>query len=320
MWVSANRASRVLYNFLVTLNKKIVFIIPANICPVVLATFIKAKVQYQLVDIDRRTLCADIQLIKAVLAKGELAYGLLFVRTFGSLLVRDAELVDLKEGFKNLEVVIDDRCLCIPELDATKFSKAIDLTLFSTGYSKFVELGYGGFGWLSSQNKIKYKAPVLEFNETSHEKLVDDFNHAISKRIKFQYSHDDWLDNRELPLPLSDYFNLIDNKIKESLAHKQSINNIYRRIISSEFWLGEEFDMWRFSILVKNKTKVIDEIFSNDLFASSHYSSMAGIFDDGKAQIASEVHSKIVNLFNDYRFAIEMAIRVATIVNDEARK
>lgn len=45
--------------------------------------------------------------------------------------------------------IIDDRCLCKPELEDVVPEK-VDLVLFSTGYAKYVELSYGGFGITSN--------------------------------------------------------------------------------------------------------------------------------------------------------------------------
>ena len=40
--------------------------------------------------------------------------------------------------------IIDDCCLCIPEL-ADSLPENVDLCLYSTGYAKFIELSYGGY-------------------------------------------------------------------------------------------------------------------------------------------------------------------------------
>ncbi|MEH0373769.1 hypothetical protein [Vibrio mimicus] len=318
MWVTANRASRVLYNFLISLEKPICFLIPANVCPIVLATFIKAKVPYRLLDIDRKTLCIDLKILEQYLRQSEDDFGLLFVRTFGYTQHQESDLDTLKTIHENLAVIIDDRCLDIPQVDATAFSESIDMTLFSTGYSKYVELGYGGYGWLSKTQAARYSSPDITYDEVEHEKLVSDFNHAILSKVKFIYRYDNWLDNRILPHSLEEYFQLIRKKSAETKDRKAQNNAIYRHKIKPELWLGEEFDNWRFSILVSNKTQLLDSIFANGDFASSHYASLAGIFDTTQAPVAEMIHSQIVNLFNDYRCDEAMAKRVAKIVKSEA--
>lgn len=49
------RASVVLYRFLVANCKDFHFLLPANVCPVVPLTFLKAKVDFSFVDIDPAT-------------------------------------------------------------------------------------------------------------------------------------------------------------------------------------------------------------------------------------------------------------------------
>lgn len=318
MWVTANRASRVLYNFLISLEKPICFLVPANVCPIVLTTFIKAKVPYQLIDIDRKTLCINLKLVEQSLRQSKDDLGLLFVRTFGYTKHQKVNLETLKAAQEKLALIVDDRCLDIPQVDANEFSELIDLTLFSTGYSKYVELGYGGYGWLSKAHAARYVSPAITYDEVEHDKLVCDFNSAIQSREQYKYCYDNWLDNRTLPHSLEEYFQLISKKSAEAKVRKAQNNGIYRQIIKPELWLGEEFDNWRFSILVSNKAQLIDAIFTNGDFASSHYASLAGIFDTTKAPIAEMIHSQIVNLFNDYRCDEAMAKRVAKIVKSKA--
>lgn len=318
MWITANRASRILFNFLVSLEKPICFLVPANVCPIVLATFIKAQVPYRLLDIDRKTLCIDLKLVKQNLRQSENNLGLLFVRTYGCKQVQEKTLRDLKAAYKNLMIIIDDRCLDIPEVDPTAFTETIDLTLFSTGYSKYVELGYGGYGWLSKLQTHRYISPDIVYDEIEHNNLVSDFKHAIQSNTTFVYRYNNWLDNRILPHTLEEYFQLIIQKSAEARDRKAQNNHVYRQNINPKLWLGDAFDNWRFSILVNNKTQVLDSIFANGDFASSHYASLAGIFDTTQAPIAEMIHSQIVNLFNDYRCDKEMAKRVSKIVESEA--
>ncbi|WP_234495014.1 hypothetical protein [Vibrio maritimus] len=320
MWVSANRASRVLYNFLLSIEKPDVFLVPANVCPIVLATFLKAKVSFRLVDIDQDSLCIDLIAVKDILSDSNTTFGLIFVRTFGHTGNCEADIVSMKSQYSNLKVIIDDRCLGIPELDQTRFSEEIDMTLFSTGYSKFVELGYGGFAWLSEKYHSRYHSPQIDYIEDAHEILVRKFNHAIQGRTPFNYDIENWLDDRDLPISLESYFSKIKSETPASLKQKSTLNAIYRQAVPQELWLGEEFNLWRFSILVSNKQAVLDSIFSAGEFASSHYASMAGIFDDTTAPVAESIHSQIVNLFNDYRFTEAKAKRVAGIVKKEAKK
>ena len=71
--------------------------------------------------------------------------------------------------------------------------------------------------------------------------------------------------------------------------------------------------------MVSNKEEVLQHIFDSGFFASSHYMSLAKIFGESSAPIAERVHSKIINLFNDFRFTSGEAKEVAKIVSSIGR-
>ena len=55
-------------------------------------------------------------------------------------------------------------------------------------------------------------------------------------------------------------------------------------------------------------------IFENELFASSHYASLAGIMSDGRAPAAESLADDVINLFNDHHFTADLAERVCEII------
>jgi len=313
MWISARRASAILYNYLCSIPEPIKFLIPANVCPIVLATFEKARIEYELVDIGEDNLCINAKLVENFLKKESESVGILYVRTFGYLEDIESWFQFLKSGYPGVRI-IDDRCLCKPSFDESRFSRYCDLTLFSTGYSKYVELGFGGYAWINDENGAEYKSNDARFNEKDHEQLVSRFNHAINRRCLFEYEDSDWLDLKSLDYPSTEYFDLVRSGLEFSDRHKKSLNRIYESSIPENYWLGIKFNDWRFSILVANKEEVIKKIFDSGFFASSHYASMVGIFRDGSAPEAQRVHNGIVNLFNDQRVSSEQAELIANIV------
>lgn len=142
MIIYANRASAVLYGFLKSKSFKGPFLIPANVCPVVPLTMMKAGVDFEFVDIDERhTMSESIALDR--ISKGD-SEGLLFVHSYGMKFDNEGFYQKLKSLNPNL-CIIDDRCLCKPELDGT-LSSNVDMELYSTGYAKYIELSYGGYG------------------------------------------------------------------------------------------------------------------------------------------------------------------------------
>ena len=143
-----DRASTVLYDVLMTLNKSIKFLLPLNICPIVPDTFIKAKIEFEFVDIDIDTLCMDEGLALEAIKNDSSIGGILFVKTFGIEI--DSEVFYKKIKQINRDIfIIDDQCLSMQNFDFDIDSSFASLTLFSTGYSKYVDIGYGGFGFLN---------------------------------------------------------------------------------------------------------------------------------------------------------------------------
>ena len=87
--------------------------------------------------------------------------------------------------------------------------------------------------------------------------------------------------------------------------------------------LGREFENWRFSILVDDKDVLLKKIFQEDkLFASGHYVPIDDKYVDNPIQDSNshKVANRIVNLFNDFRFTEEMAIRVVEVINNFYKK
>src|SRR5207247_9386303 len=105
------------------------FLMPAHICPIVPATFRKARVGYEFVDIDSGNLGLDFDEALARIRTGEYG-GLLYAHTYGVPITPDADLADVKRWDRSC-LVIDDRCLCIPDLEPPPSNA--DLILSSTG-------------------------------------------------------------------------------------------------------------------------------------------------------------------------------------------
>src|ERR1041385_3253060 len=80
--VQAPRASAILYSLLVKLENKDPWLLPANICPIVPITFLKARVPFRFVDISAKTLHMDLDQAEALIKKHEFG-GLLYAHTYG---------------------------------------------------------------------------------------------------------------------------------------------------------------------------------------------------------------------------------------------
>ena len=277
-----NRAAIVLYEVLKTLDNDKRFLLPLNICPIVPDTFLKTNIKFEFIDIDTNTLCMDEDLALEAIKNDRSIGGVLFVKTFGIKI--DGEVFYQKIKDANPDVfIIDDQCLSIQDFGFDVNDSLASLTLFSSGYSKYVDIGYGGFGFLKDD---EFKR-VFQDDSKGEDFLA--YKADIKKRIPLMRQH------------------------------KERINGIYRKKISSDLHLGENFENWRFSILINNKELLLKKIFQEEgLFASSHYAAIDYKYEDSPIQDSNshKIAGKIVNLFNDFRFTEEMAIKTAEIVNN----
>ena len=275
-----DRATTILFDVLSTIDNGIKFLLPINICPIVPDTFVKSDIKFEFIDIDSKTLCMDQDLaIKAINNDSSIG-GLLFVNTYGVKTDSESFYKKIKE-IKPEIFIIDDKCLCVQNFDFDINESYSSLTLFSSGYSKYVDIGYGGFGYLKEENF----GDIFEDNSTGIDFL--------------------------------DYKAMLTEKIPIMREHKAKINTIYREGIPTALHLGREFEDWRFSILINDKEVLLKDIFEEGFFASSHYEAIdyKYVKDPMTNSNARVVASRVVNLFNDHRFDENMAERVVTIIN-----
>jgi dTDP-4-amino-4,6-dideoxygalactose transaminase len=278
------RASVVLEKVLKKLkqnNSKQKFLLPLNVCPIVPDTFLKADIKFEFVDISLKTLCMKKSIILEKIKNDKTITGVLFVKTFGI----DIDIKPLFRKIKSINkdiFIIDDMCPCVVDFDYDIKNSYANMALFSTGYSKFVDIGYGGFGFLKDK----------EFEGIFKDKQNTNKFQKYKKNIKKQ--------------------------TKLMKIHKKKLNDIYKKQIPKKFHLGDKFNGWRFSILVKDKDKILKQIFKKDnLFASSHYPQVDFDYVKNPAQNSNthKIHSHIINLFNDFRFTPKKAKQESRIVN-----
>lgn len=283
--------------------------LPANICPIVPITFLKARVPFKFVDISARTLHMDLEQAEALIRKRTLG-GLLYAHTYGESSTPNEFFESIKNFSPDL-LIVDDRCLCVPRLDADAANKA-DIQLHSTGYAKIVDLNFGGYAFMS--DAVSYQPASLSFNPQHHEEIEKSYKRAISQQVKFTYQDSDWLDTESTVLAWDAYQQQIEINLAKSLEQRTQLNRVYANMLPVEIQLPGEFQTWRFNIHVKNKQHILDKIFAAGLFASSHYASLANIMDDDQAPHAETLAKNVINLFNDHHFTLDQAEQVCKII------
>jgi hypothetical protein len=169
------RASAVLSNVLRTRADPRPFLMPANACPILPQTFAEVGQPLELVDIAEPWLEIDATACSELLRANPTGYaGLLFIHPYGS--ERDATTFfgELKSIQPDL-FIIDDKCLCRPDLDGDLLSPLADLTLFSTGHTKYADVDGGGFAHTIAADckgnapKGDYRRRVTEATRTADE-------------------------------------------------------------------------------------------------------------------------------------------------------
>jgi hypothetical protein len=307
--IQAPRASAILYSLLVNRGDTSSWLLPANICPIVPITFLKAQIPFQFVDISARTLHMDTEQAQELIKRQKIG-GLLYAHTYG-------EVPTPNEFFESVKVIspdtllIDDRCLCVPDLEFDPDNQA-DIQLYSTGYAKIVDLNFGGYAIM--RDDIDYQPAHLSFHPEDHEEIERAYKAAIVQRAKFDYQDSNWLETDTPVQAWDEYCAQINKSLAESLEHRSSLNQVYASMLPEEVQLPAPFQTWRFNIRVRGKQNILNAIFSSGLFASSHYASLAGIMDDGRAPQAEALGEGIINLFNDHHFGVDQAEQVCKII------
>ena len=231
--LTANRANKLLYNFIKVNNITGKVLLPANVCPDMVKTLAFAGMQHQFLDLQAETLCMDQQ---AALAFAKEASMLIFVHTYGLEVEFSAFFQQLRDQNPDL-IIVDDKCLCLPDLEVK--DSAADLVLYSTGEKKMVNLGGGAIGYL---------ADTWEYDEVEVEE-----SDLLSNEL--------WLlDPKQLYM-----------KMDAIIAHKEKLNTIYRAMLPETIQLPDAFQHWRFNILVQNKQEILAALAAEGLIADSLY-------------------------------------------------
>lgn len=308
----AKRASTILYSFLVCnpIEKNHYFLLPSNICLEVIYVFISAKVHFKFIDLNSEL--TDIDYSDIQLNDSELA-GILYTHLYGNEFTPNIFFDKLKRNKPNI-LIIDDRCLCFPDINFIP-SKNVDLTIFSTGDKKQVNLGYGGFGISNNSDfHVDFKSHRVDNNLLNHiKKDISSFGCIDSNYIL----ENSWLDRNKPTETLKEYFDKIQKSSKKSLLHKSHINTYYSININPLLQYDSSFQNWRFNIKCENKEAVLKEIFNQKLFASNHYFPVNKYYNVNCPNSVI-IYNRTINLFQDSYFTYENAETVVDIINNNA--
>jgi hypothetical protein len=313
MIVFEARASTIVYNLLRSRRDDRPFLVPANVCSIVPITFLKARRRYCLVDIGRDLQAPDPEqcLDLVTRRRGEFG-GVLHVRTYGADAAAEPFLRALKAAQPDL-LTIDDRCLSRPDLSGAALAPSADVTLFSTGRVKPVDVGLGGFAHIRAG--VPYRRRRGTFRAAELAWLTRRYQVALADRRPFRRGTGAWLDLAR-PRPSWDaYRRRVAAAAAAADAHRRALNAIYADALPLEVQLPARFQGWRFNIMVPDPDRFVRGLARVGLFAGRHYASLGGILGEGRFPVAEALHARIVNLFNDHHYDEPMARRTADLVN-----
>lgn len=305
----APRASTILYNLLLGRGDRRPFLLPANICPIVPITFLKAGVPFEFVDLSPANWQMDLAAADLLLSSGRYG-GLLYAHTYGEPSTPRDFFQHTRQRDDSL-LLIDDRCLCPPQMPG-EADAAAHVSLYSTGYAKFVDLGFGGCAFIAEE--VSYREHRLPFDPEAARALEADYKRVIAAREPYCYRDSDWLETDPPAQAWDEYLRLVTESLPRVWEHRRALNAIYAARLPAEISLPPAMQDWRYNILVPEKERTLAAIFSAGLFASSHYASLAGIFRPGRCPQAERLAGQVVNLFNDHHYTAEMAERTCEVI------
>lgn len=307
---SGRRASAVLFNWLLSNKIKGKVLLPANICESVPAVYMKAGLSVDFCDIKYGTWMPDERQILNMLNSEHISI-LHYNHTYGAS--GDEALIQIRSMFPDL-IIVEDCCLGIPEIE--NFNGIADLKLFSTGHTKIVNIGYGGFATVSDRyNYSMHKSPNYKVENVkafdNHVKQC----HRIFQPVKRSVMLGEWMNTED---DVEDnYFKSVKKELENIIPYKQQINKIYRSWCLN---MPENMQMWRYNVLVENQKECLDILYENDLYASNHYMSLGnGYFSDRRTPNTNWLESHIINLFNDKNYSIYQAEKTVDLLSKIAR-
>lgn len=308
------RASAVLFDFLRSIRADGVFLLPANVCPIVPIVLMKARRPFEFIDIDAKSLgMSEVEAFRRLQRTGKRVAGVLYVRPYGAVADVSDFFLTLKAMQPDL-VLVDDRCLAPPAI-VPPVPQIADLVLYSTGYSKYVDLGFGGYGFLKElPDEAEHAVDGFEVADLAA--ITEDYKAAIRLGQAFRYRDCRWLDQSALDMSADAYLSVAADALRKADRQKQCLNDIYASRLPSEIQLPREFQSWRFNVVVPNKQELLQTIEREGLFASSHYAALDGLLGPGTGAVARRLHGRIINFFNDLRFDERRALQISRLTVD----
>lgn len=254
---------------------------------------------------------------------------IIYVRTYGVEKDESGMFRELLTLAPDL-LLIDDRCLATPEPEAEAVDpEGAHVVLYSTGYSKFVDLKWGGFAHLFGE--VPYANCFREFDPQDLAAITDLYKLAVHQRrpiytqrnyhvVKTRLRTYHWLDTAPPDVDWALYRQRVLTARSKAAAQTERINAVYRQVVPADLQLPLGYHRWRFQIRTSDRDRLLKSIFAAGFFASAHYFPATTLFGDSPCPVATALANEVLNLFNDHRVTESDAEKVGRLISEGSRR
>jgi dTDP-4-amino-4,6-dideoxygalactose transaminase len=334
--IYTGRGSSALYAILksILVSKKNI-LLPVNICEIVIPLIQMAGFIPVFYDVNATTGNSGLENIKAKYTGEESV--LLTVHNFGVPLEIDL----ISEWAKEKDIfLIEDVCNA---LGATFKNVPLgnwgDAAIYSFGYSKIIELGFGG-GLTVRESGLRQKVKELISSFDLYSDLHKEADHEFQSKLRilrkdpgnqkpeiYRPLYEDYakfliyrLDNQSVNLikdALANLDNILLLRYQKAMLYKEGISS--SKISHIKVVPGQIF--WRYNILVEPewRDKLLKLLIDNTIWASKWYPPVNKLFfeeSESGGFSGAEIFSKrVINLFVDERFSMTEVKRTISLIN-----
>jgi len=296
------------------------WLVPANACDAVYLSLMSAGASFDVVDINPINYCLDVDQAIERLSSDRPHAGLIYIHGYGASGSAAADMGRLREAAGPRAAIIDDRCLCPPAVAPEPAGVGpADAIVYSTGYGKVLDLAHGGHAFVSERLALQPVAGV--FDPDAEAGLIEVLRTKLDSEGQRQGGNDqqvsDWLAHWLPVAPGPAWTSLrrdIERALPGVLDHKRRLNDVYRTQLPEQVVLPGVEHLWRYTIRVPDRDRLLEKVFDAGLFASAHFRSFRSHRDARRCPVAHVVQCSTVNLFNDKNFSVDQAARVSEII------
>lgn len=272
-------------------------LVPANICYAAIFPIICAGYNPVFCDVDRYSGNVTLDTIKKVIDCEIIA--VIVPHMYGNPV---KELLEIAEYLKKNNIMLLEDCAALMVNDGSEYIPGTvgDYVVYSTGYSKTIDIGFGGL-LFSSKHTLKeaekreislppfdnsFEKDYLLFskiyrlirNEKHKSNMTNDFYMSLQKSFKddFIYSIDDNKKDK-IFLSINNLDNIIKKRRMQYLMYKDCLKNVKYTIYPYDKYAVP----WRFNLYVyKDKKRFIEYCLEKKLPISDWYPCIADMFGD----------------------------------------